>query len=115
MKRRDFLTVSATAALGLASGARPAHANALTMPAEHRFARANYIPGAPLRDTVGEGKIIRGQVLSLETGEPVPGSEIEYWLNTTPDAGGIGEQNPANRGKVVADENGRFRFETNPP
>ena len=40
---------------------------------------------------------------------------MEYYLNTRVDAGGIGEQDQANRGFVVADAEGRFAFESYPP
>ena len=42
-------------------------------------------------------------------------ARVEYYLNTTPDAGGIGEQNLANRGQVTTDAAGRFTFESDPP
>lgn len=61
------------------------------------------------------GKVIRGQVVSSDTGRPVANARVEYYLNTTPDAGGIGEQNPANRGQVMSDADGRFTFESDPP
>ena len=59
--------------------------------------------------------MIRGQVIAAGSGQPVPHARVEYYLNTTPDAGGIGEQNQANRGQVMADAAGRFSFETDPP
>ncbi|MEM9872600.1 MAG: hypothetical protein AAF822_15265 [Pseudomonadota bacterium] len=122
MQRRDFLTYSAGMAAGMlahVSTAAPAAAQAanlpLTMPQEHRFARSNWIPNPPLRAKTGDGKIITGRVIAFETGEAVPNAEVEFWLNTTLNAGGIGEQNPDNRGYVVADAEGRFAFETLPP
>ena len=86
-----------------------------TMPQEHHFARSNWIPNPPFRGKTGDGKVITGRVIALESGAPVPGAQVEYWLNTTRDAGGIGEQNPDNRGYVIADADGRFTFETLPP
>lgn len=112
LSRRAFLLASAAAALVL----RPWRAEAAVAPmTEHPFARANYLPDAPPRAKTGTGKVIRGQVVTAGAGEPVPHARVEYYLNTTPDVGGIGEQNPANRGQVVADAQGRFSFETDPP
>lgn len=118
MNRRTFVASAAAAAAlsGLTLGGARARADAILIPkAEHRYARANYSPGAPIRDRVGAGKIIRGQVLSIEGGAPIAGARVEYWLNTTPLGGDAGERNPANRGAVITDAQGRFRFETDPP
>ncbi len=110
-ERRTVLAVVAAMLAGL----RPGVAASVAPMAEHPYARANYIPGAPMRARVGAGKVIRGRVVAVGSGAPVPGARVEYYLNTTPDAGGIGEQNPVNRGQVVADSEGRFSFECDPP
>ena len=114
---RRKLMLASLAASAIAAVLRPARAlaQAVRPMVEHPYARANYIPGAPPRAKVGSGKLIRGQVVSAGTGRPVPNAKVEYYLNTTPNAGGIGEQNPANRGQVVTDANGRFTFESDPP
>ena len=114
--RRRFLLASlAAGALAAVLRLVRALAQAVEPMVEHPFARANYIPGAPQRAKVGSGKIIRGRVVSAGSGRPVANARIEYYLNTTPDAGGIGEQNPANRGQVTTDAAGRFTFESDPP
>ncbi len=110
-ERRTFLAVAATTPTQV----RPGVAQDVTPMVEHPAPRANYIPDAPMRDRVGTGKIIRGRVVSTGAGQPIGHGQVEYHLNTTPDAGGIGEQNPANRGQVTADSQGRFAFECNPP
>ena len=114
--RRRFLLAS-LAAGALAAVLRPvrALAQAVEPMVEHPFARANYIPGAPQRVKVGSGKIIRGRVISAGSGRPIANARVEYYLNTTPDAGSMGEQNPANRGQVATDADGRFAFEADPP
>jgi len=97
--RRKFILASlCTSALAMLL--RPARALAQTVRpmVEHPYARANYIPDAPPRAKVGSGKVIRGQVVSSSSGRPIANARVEYYLNTTPNAGGIGEQNPANRG-----------------
>jgi len=114
---RRKLMLASFSASALAMLLRPARAlaQAVRPMAEHPFARANYIPGAPPRAKVGSGKVIRGQVVSSADGRPIRDAKVEYYLNTTPNAGGIGEQNPANRGQVVTDADGRFTFESDPP
>ena len=114
--RRTLILVS-VAAGALAAVLRPARtlAQAIKPMIEHSSARANYIPDAPRRAKVGSGKVIRGQVVSSGTGQPIANAKVEYYLNTTPDAGGIGEQNPANRGQVLTNADGRFTFESDPP
>jgi len=116
LTRRRFVWGSIAAAL-LATVLRPVRALAqLVAPmVEHPAARANYIPAAPPRAKVGVGKMINGRVVSAGSGRPIAFAKVEYYLNTTPDAGGIGEQNPVNRGQVVADAQGRFSFESDPP
>lgn len=114
--RRGFILASFAAA-ALTAVLRPvrALAQAVQPVAEHPFARANYIPGAPRRAKVGSGKVVRGQVVSSGSGWPIANARVEYYLNTTLDAGGTGEQNPANRGQVTTDADGRFMFESDPP
>jgi len=114
--RRKLILASLPAA-ALAIVLRPARAlaQAIKPMVEHPFARANYIPDAPRRAKVGSGKVIRGRVVSSGSGRPVANAKVEYYLNTTPDAGGIGEQNPVNRGQVTTDADGRFSFESDPP
>ena len=116
LHRRDFL-FGAVAATALTTLLRPvrALAQAIAPLTEHRYARANYIPDAPERAVVGSGKVIRGTVVSSETGEAIPNAKVEYYLNTTPNGGDRGEQDPTNRGFVMADAEGRFTFESDPP
>ena len=114
---RRTLILASVAAGAFAVVLRPAKtlAQAIKPMIEHPSARANYIPNAPRRAQVGSGKVIHGQVVSSGSGQPIANARVEYYLNTTPDAGGIGEQNPANRGQVMTDADGRFTFESNPP
>lgn len=122
-QRRTILAVAGATLAGLRSGLAQGVApgvvsgvaSGVAPMVEHPYARANYIPGAPMRARVGSGKVIRGRVVAAGSGTPVAGATVEYYLNTTRDAGGIGEQNPVNRGQVVADAEGRFAFECDPP
>lgn len=113
--RRAFVLSGIAAALAFMLRPARAFAQAVAPMVEHPFARANYLPNPPVRAKVGSGKVIRGQVVSSGSGRPVAHATVEYYLNTTPDAGGIGEQNPVNRGQVTTDAAGRFVFETDPP
>lgn len=113
--RRGLLLGAAAAGFATLLGPIKALAQAIAPMVEHRYARANYVPGAPERAVVGSGKIVRGIVVSTETGAPIPGASVEYYLNTTPNGGDRGEQNPDNRGLVVTDSEGHFMFESDPP
>lgn len=115
ISRRLILTAAAAGVLAAILRPLRTFAQPVQPMAEHPFARANYIPDAPRRAKVGAGKVIRGRVVSAGSGQPVAGARVEYYLNTTPNAGGIGEQNPVNRGQVTADADGRFLFESDPP
>jgi hypothetical protein len=117
MNRRTLLVLFVTASVSGAGSAMPAPALAadLAVMQEHPLARQNYVAGAPLRESVGRGKVFTGTVISTRSGIPLAGARVEYWLNTTDVGGDDGERNPANRGYVVTDAQGRFRFETNPP
>jgi protocatechuate 3,4-dioxygenase beta subunit len=119
MNRRTLLTVAAAAAAAasavLIDLPASAQSTGLAPMQEHPLARQNYVPGAPLRASVGRGKVITGVVRSTIDGAALPGATVEFWLNTTDNGGDEGERNPANRGRVSTDAEGRFRFETDPP
>ena len=85
-------------------------AQAVAPMVEHSATHASYVPDAPTRAQVGSGKLIRSQVVSAPTVQPVANARVEYDRNTTPDAGGIGDQNPANLGQMVADGHAPFFY-----
>ena len=112
---RIVISGAALAAIPAAANRAWAQVARLLPMQEHRYARANYIPDAPLRSVVGDGKVLNGTVVSTADGSPVAGARVEFWLNTTPNGGDRGEQNPVNRGTTFTDENGRFRIQSDPP
>ena len=69
-----------------------------------------YRPGAPVRDTVGTGYLLSGQVLAAKGCMPLPNSRIEFWL-VNPQ----GEYDDDHRATVYADREGRYRFAANRP
>lgn len=69
-----------------------------------------YRSGAPVRDAVGKGYLLKGRVLSTSGCRPLPGSRIEFWLVNP-----IGEYDDAHRATVFADANGQYRFESGRP
>jgi polyisoprenoid-binding protein YceI len=72
--------------------------------------RPNYRPGAPVRDSVGQGYVLAGNVLSSEGCGPLPNARVEFWL-TNPE----GQYDDAHRATVLTDGSGGFRFESNVP
>lgn len=69
-----------------------------------------YRPGAPLRDSVGEGYLLSGTVRSSRGCRPLSGAVVEFWL-----AGPEGRYDDAWRATVNAGREGSYRFSTIPP
>jgi protocatechuate 3,4-dioxygenase beta subunit len=69
-----------------------------------------YEPDAPVREQVGEGYLLEGLVKSAADCSPIEGARIEFWQ-----AGPDGVYHDAYRATVIADEAGRYRFETDVP
>ena len=65
-----------------------------------------YTPTAPKRGNVGSGFILTGTVFGDDNCKPIAGATVEFWL-----AGPDGYTEKL-RGTVVADRNGRYRFES---
>jgi len=70
----------------------------------------SYKPDAPERDVVGQGHVLTGVLLSSETCEPIANARLEFW----PEEAGFGHPDSA-RATLFTDQNGRYRFECNPP
>jgi protocatechuate 3,4-dioxygenase beta subunit len=68
-----------------------------------------YEPGAPVRASVGKGYVLRGTVRSSADCRPIPGARVELWL-----AGRNGYDDD-HRATVIADPEGRYAFESEPP
>src|SRR6185295_5467557 len=64
---------------------------------------------APKRDSVGEGHILKGKVVSTDCSSVV-GAKVILWL-----ASAVGEYDDDHRGMVVTDVRGEYRFESNYP
>ncbi|MDR7418320.1 MAG: carboxypeptidase regulatory-like domain-containing protein [Armatimonadota bacterium] len=69
-----------------------------------------YKPGAPVRSKVGSGHVLRGTVRSAANCAPIPGARVEVWM-----AGPDGEYADEYRATVIADAQGRYRFESHVP
>lgn len=69
-----------------------------------------YQPNAPVRNSVGRGYVLQGQVMTAQTCKPVPGAQIEFWL-----ANDRGEYDDDHRATVIATEQAEYRFESNAP
>ena len=65
-----------------------------------------YTPTAPKRASVGSGFVLTGTVRSSGDCLPIAGATVEFWL-----AGPNGYTEKL-RGTVVADRNGRYRFQS---
>jgi protocatechuate 3,4-dioxygenase beta subunit len=66
----------------------------------------SYVPSSPHRTSVGSGFVLTGTIRGTDTCQPLPGATVEFWL-----AGPNGYTDTL-RGTVVADKNGRYRFQS---
>lgn len=69
-----------------------------------------YTPNAPVRASVGKGFVLRGAVRSARDCRLLSAVGVEFWL-----AGPAGQYGDAWRAAVVADREGRYRFESHFP
>jgi protocatechuate 3,4-dioxygenase beta subunit len=68
-----------------------------------------YKENAPIRAKVGTGHVLRGTVRSATDCRPLPGARVELWL------AGPNGYDDAHRATVIADAEGRYRFESEAP
>ena len=69
-----------------------------------------YEPGAPFRSKVGEGYVLTGIIRSSEDCESIPKAVVEIWM-----AGPDGDYSDEYRARLIADEEGNYRFESHVP
>lgn len=69
-----------------------------------------YRPNAPVRDTIGRGYELSGQVLSARDCSPLANARIEFWQT-----GPGGAYDDAHRATIFADRQGRYRLRTSYP
>lgn len=69
-----------------------------------------YTPNAPVRASVGHGFVLTGTVRSARDCRSLREARVEFWL-----AGAAGQYGDAWRATVVADREGRYRFESHVP
>lgn len=69
-----------------------------------------YKANAPQRSAVGSGYLLRGQVLSARSCQPLVGAKLELWL-----AGPDGRYDDRYRATLFTDALGRYRFSSHLP
>jgi protocatechuate 3,4-dioxygenase beta subunit len=69
-----------------------------------------YRPGAPVRNQIGEGYLLFGQVRSAATCQPVAGAQVEVWM-TGPD----GRYDDRWRATLFSRPDGRYFFRSHVP
>lgn len=67
----------------------------------------NYVPNAPIVESLGKGFLMSGVVRKAETGEPLSGVRIQIWAATTLG----GEQERRNHGSVMTMADGSYQLE----
>jgi len=108
---RVLLAVAGLATVLVASGiAAPDRVTATCRPTRADSLGPFYVPGAPMRSSVGTGYLLRGTVRAVGTCRAIPRARIELWL-VNPQ----GEYDAAHRATVIASRLGRYRFTSNKP
>lgn len=69
-----------------------------------------YRPGAPVRNSIGNGYLLSGTVLSANGCRPLSNARIEVWQ-----VGPDGKYDDAHRATLFSDRSGRYRLETGFP
>jgi protocatechuate 3,4-dioxygenase beta subunit len=106
--RPALATLLAVSVGGLAAPDRSAAAPACTPTAGDQLGPF-YKPKAQVRSKLGTGHVLQGTVRSASDCRPIPGARVELWL-----AGPNGYDDD-HRATVMADAEGRYRFESDPP
>ena len=89
----------------------PAPSRAQSCPPTHDDGVSpSYQPNTPARSVVGAGHVLTGVVLSSKGCAPVANAKLELW----PEQAGKGHPD-AQRATITSDEQGRYRFECDPP
>ena len=70
----------------------------------------SYKPDTPERNVVGHGHVLTGVVLSSNDCQPIAHVKLEFW----PEEEGL-EHPDESRATFFTDQNGNYRFESNPP
>jgi protocatechuate 3,4-dioxygenase beta subunit len=90
-----------------AAGAQPAYRCPPTAPdADGPF----YRPGAPVRNSIGKGYLLMGEVKSAADCAPISGAKVEIWMN-----GPDGRYDDRWRATLFSGSNGRYFFESHFP
>jgi protocatechuate 3,4-dioxygenase beta subunit len=109
---RSFRAASAAIVVALVGPAVPATQAAAAPacpPTPEDMLGPFYEPDAPVRSSVGKGHVLRGTVRSSADCRPIAGARVELWL-----AGPKGYDDD-HRATVIADDAGRYRFESELP
>ena len=69
-----------------------------------------YKAKAPGRESVGQGYLLSGTVMSSMDCQPIDRAQIEFWL-----AGPNGQYDDDHRATVFSDKSGKYKFESNFP
>jgi catechol 1,2-dioxygenase len=107
--RRVLLVSALLAAFALGAASGPAAAP-VCRPTPPDALGPFYVPGAPLRASVGTGYVLSGRVRAARTCRAIPRARIEFWL-----ANADGEYDDAHRATVIAGRRGGYRFTSSKP
>jgi protocatechuate 3,4-dioxygenase beta subunit len=109
-ERKRFVLIIGAIITGLVTIALANAADQTCQPTPPDQLGPMYKAGAPMRTKVGTGHVLQGVVRSSRTCQPLPEALIEIWL-----AGPHGRYDDAYRASIIADDAGRYRFESHVP
>ncbi len=101
-----LLAASLGVLAGSVNGAAPPSKASRCPVTQGDVADYSYKPNAPVRSRVGTGFVLSGIVRSGIDCSIVPGAHVEFWR------AGPNGYDDAHRATVIADGNGRYRFES---
>jgi len=110
MSVRLFVIAGIVNLLLSAAGLPPVAAASACPLTPHDMLGPFYTPNAPVRVAVGRGFVLSGSVRSAKDCRPLGEARLEFWL-----AGPAGQYGDAWRATVIADREGRYRFESHVP
>jgi len=107
---RDAIVHGLLCVLVVAAAAAPVVGQSRCAPSRPDALGPFYTANAPERATTGRGLVVTGRVLTIERCTPLARARLEWWS-----ANPSGDYDDAHRAKQAADDEGRYRYETDVP
>ncbi len=107
---RDAIVHGLLCVLVVAAAAAPVVGQSRCAPSRPDALGPFYTANGPERATTGRGLVVTGRVLTIERCTPLARARLEWWS-----ANPSGDYDDAHRATQAADDEGRYRYETDVP